>query len=72
MLTLVPLENVANQVVLMQALHNQHDRAVPFVVEPAQQRVVKPFVHRFTLGLGHGFRWFHRVINEDRASAAPG
>ena len=35
-------ENMADQIVLVQPLHDDDDGAMPLVVEPAVERVVKP------------------------------
>jgi hypothetical protein len=43
---------MADEVVLVQALHDNDDRAAPLVVEPAVQRVKKPVVGGFALCVG--------------------
>ena len=43
---------MADEVVSVQPLHDDDDAAVALVVEPAIERVVKPFVGRFPLRLG--------------------
>jgi len=45
-------ENVADEVVLVQPLHDDHDSAVALVVEAAVEGVVKPLVGRFPLRHG--------------------
>src|SRR6516162_10217792 len=40
-------ENVTDEIVLMQALHDNNDAASGFIVEPTEQRMIIPFVDRF-------------------------
>src|SRR5262249_61973819 len=45
-------ENVADEVVLVQPLHDDDDRTLPLVIEAAVEGVVKPLVGRFPLRHG--------------------
>src|SRR5207248_5731791 len=42
------LQDMTDQVVLMQPLHNDDDAAPRLVIEPAEERVVVPFIDRVT------------------------
>ena len=65
-------EHMTGQIVLMQALHDQHDRAVQLVVKSAVERVVVPVVDHFALALRLGVQRLDRVVDDDRVGAAPG
>jgi hypothetical protein len=56
-------EHVADEVVLVQALHDDHDCAAPLVVEPTVQRVGEPVVGRFALCVGKRLVRLQRVID---------
>ena len=45
-------EHMANEIVLVQSLHNDDQGAGTFVVEPAVERVAEPIVGRLPLGVG--------------------
>jgi hypothetical protein len=46
------LEDVANQIVLVQPLHNDHNGAVTLVVEPAVEGMVVPLIGGLPLRVG--------------------
>ena len=48
-------EHMANEIILVQPLHDDDDGAVALVVEPAVEGVVKPVVGRLPLGVGERF-----------------
>jgi hypothetical protein len=48
-------QHVAREIVLVQPVHDQHDRPRELVVEPAVKRVVVPFIGRLPLGLRQCF-----------------
>jgi hypothetical protein len=62
---------VAGEVVLVQAVHDQHDRTRALVVEAAVKRMVEPFVRRPALGLGQRLLGLQRVVDDDQIGAAP-
>jgi hypothetical protein len=45
-------EDMADQVILVEALHNSNDAALLLVVQPAKQSVIEPGVYRISLRLG--------------------
>jgi hypothetical protein len=45
-------QDVADEVVLVQPLHDDDDGAISLVVEPAIKRVIEPFVGRLPLRVG--------------------
>jgi len=64
-------ENVADEVVLVQPLHDDDDRATAFVVEPAVEGVEKPLVAGLPQRLGERLLGFQRVIDQNEVGAAP-
>src|SRR5208282_2594883 len=44
------LQDVSDQVVFMEALRNKNDAALALVIQPAEDRVVEPFVDRLAPG----------------------
>ena len=44
-------QHMADQIILVRPVHDQHDRTLLLVVEPAVEGVVEPFVDRLPLGL---------------------
>ena len=66
------LEHVADQIVLVQPLHDDDDGSPAFVVEPAVEGVIEPLVGSLSPRLGERFLRLQRVIDQDDVSAAPG
>jgi hypothetical protein len=60
------------QVIHMDALHDDDDRAGAFVVEAGQQGVLEPFVGRIALGLRRGVVGLQRIVDNDQVAAAAG
>ena len=63
------LEHVADEIVYVKALHDQHDRILGLAVEARRERRVVPLVHRGTLRLGHRFCRLQRVVDDDEIAA---
>jgi len=63
---------MAGEVVLVQAMHDQHDGTPELVVEPAVEGVVVPFVRRLALGLRQGFLGLQRIVDDDQVGTPPG
>jgi hypothetical protein len=63
---------VANQVVLVQALHDQDDAALFLIVESAIQRFAVPFVNRFSLAIRRCFIRLEGVVDDNHVGAAAG
>ena len=66
------LQYVAGEVILVQAVHDQHDGAAELVVEAAVEGVVVPFVRRLALGLRQGLLGLERVVDDDDVGTPPG
>ena len=64
--------HVARKIVLVQPVHDQHDRTRELVVEPAVEGVVVPLVGGLALGLRQGFLGFERVVDDDDVGTPPG
>src|SRR5271170_7474554 len=45
-------ENMADEIVLMQSLHDDYDAAVPFIVEATVQTVCEPLIDGLSLRIG--------------------
>src|SRR5207302_3289378 len=58
-------EHVADEVVLVQPLHDEDDRAVPLVVEPAVQGVDEPLVAGLPQRLGERLLRLQGIIDQD-------
>jgi len=65
-------EDVANQIILMQALHDDDDGAAALVVLAAIEGVVEPIVGGLPLGVGERFLRLQRIIDQDDVGAPPG
>ena len=65
-------EDVADEVVLMEPLHNQEDGAGALVVEPAVEGVDEPLVAGLPLRLGERLFGLQRIIDRDDVGAASG
>ncbi len=63
---------MAGQIILVQAVHDQPDRAGELVVEPAVEGVVEPFVCRLALGLRQRLLGLQRVVDDDHVRTPPG
>jgi hypothetical protein len=63
---------VADEVVLMQTLHDDDDAAGAFVVEAGEQRVVVPFVDRLSTDLGERLIRLQRAVDHDDVSTVTG
>ncbi len=64
------LQNAPGQVVLVQALHDDDDRALGLVVEAGIERAVEPVVGRPTPACGHRVRGFQRIVDQDQLGLA--
>jgi len=65
-------QHVAREVVLVQSVHDQHDRTRELVVEPAVEGMVVPFIGRLPLGLRQRLLGLQRVVDDDDVGTAPG
>jgi hypothetical protein len=63
---------MAGEVVLVRAVHDQHDRTGELVVEPATEGVVVPLVGRLPLDLRQGLLGLQRIVDDDDVGTAPG
>ncbi len=66
------LEHVADQVVLVQPLHDDDDGSPAFVVEPAVEGVGVPIIGGIPSRLGERLLRLQRVIDQNQVGAAPG
>ena len=64
-------EHVADEVVLVQALHDDDDAATAFVVEPAVESVEVPFVGGVAPRIGERLLWFGGVVDQHEIGTAP-
>jgi hypothetical protein len=55
----------------VQAVHDQHDGAGEFIVEPAVKGLVVPFVGRPALRLRQGFLGLQRIVDDDDDVGTP-
>ena len=62
----------AGQVIHMDALHDDDDRARALVVEARQQRVLEPFIGGVALGLGIGVVGLEGIVDDDDVAASTG
>ena len=58
-------EDMADEVVLVQPLHDNDDRAVPLVVEAAVKGVIVPCIGTVSLRCGERLVGLQRVIDDD-------
>src|ERR1700746_4141519 len=65
-------KDVTDQVVFVQPLHDDHDRAMALVVEPAVKGVVVPFVAGFALRVGERLLRLQRIVDQNDVGAASG
>ena len=66
------LPYVTDQVILVQALHNNNDAPGSLVVNPAVKSVVVPLVHRRALRFRKGLIGLERVIDDDKICTSAG
>ena len=59
------LEHVTHEIVFMEALHDEDDTALFFVVEPAEKGVVVPVVDAAALAFGERLVGFQGIIDGD-------
>ena len=65
-------EDVADQVVFVQPLHDDDDGATALVVLPAVEGVVEPFVGGLPLRLGERLLRLQRIVDQDDVGPASG
>jgi hypothetical protein len=65
-------EDVANEVVLVQALHNDNDRTSALVIESAIECVGEPLVAGLPQCLGERLLRLQRIVDYDDVSTASG
>jgi hypothetical protein len=65
-------QDMAYEIVLVQALHDDHDRAPPLVIEAGIERAVKPFVSGDATGFQRGVAGLERIVDDDEIRAAAG
>ncbi len=65
-------EHVADQVVLVQPLHDDDNRAAAFVVEPAVEGVEIPLVGGVAPRIGERLFRFGGVVDQNEIGTAPG
>ena len=63
-------QKVAGQILGMQSLHDDNDRASLLVVEPRKERSREPGVHPLATGLGVSLRGAQRIIDNDDVAAS--
>ena len=64
-------EQVTDQVVLVQPLHDQHDGTFLLVVQPGGDRVVVAAVGLAPLALGEGRLRLLRIVDDDEIGTSP-
>lgn len=64
--------DMADEIVLVQALHDDDDHALRLVVEARVQGAVKPLIGRLALNVGNGFVGLERIVDNDQIGAATG
>ena len=63
---------VADQIVLVQPVHDHHDRTLLLVVEATVEGMVEPLVGRPPLALRQGLLGLQRIVDDDQVGTAPG
>jgi hypothetical protein len=63
-------EDVADQVIFVQPLHDDDDGAMPLVVEPAVEGVVEPIIGGLPLRLGERLLRLQRIVDQNDVGAA--
>src|ERR1700690_921683 len=56
---------MADQIVLVESLHNDDDDAVLFTIQSAHERVVIPFVNARSPSFGKSIIWFKWIIENN-------
>jgi hypothetical protein len=64
------LQHMSDEIVLVQALHDDHDDAPGLVVEAGIEGSVEPFVGRRSAAFRHGVARFHRIVDQDQIRPA--
>jgi hypothetical protein len=62
----------AGQIIHVNPLHDDHDRAGALVVEAREQRIRKPLICRGPLCFRKGVVRFQRIVDDDDVAPAPG
>jgi hypothetical protein len=63
---------MADEIVLMQALHDEDNPAVLLVVEAAIERIVIPLIDLVSLSLGNGLVRLEGIVDDEQVGAAAG
>ncbi len=63
---------MTDQIVFVQALHDDDNGPVSLVVLPAVEGVVEPVIGGLPLGIGQCLLRFERIIDQYQVGAAPG
>ena len=71
-LPLLLAEDVTDEVVFVEPLHDDDDGAMPLVVEPAIESVVVPFIGGLPLRFGERLFRLQRIVDHDDVGAASG
>ena len=64
------LQDMADEIVFVQPLHDDDDRALGLVVEARIERAVEPFVGGGSAALRHGVARLQRIVDDDEVGAA--
>jgi len=64
-------QHVADQIVLVQPVHDQHDRSLLLVIQAAVERMVKPFVGALPVRFRQGLLGFQWIIDDDDVGTRP-
>jgi hypothetical protein len=62
----------AGQIIRMEPLHNDDDRAGAFVIETGQQGVLEPFIAGVALGVGMSVVGLERIVDDDQVASTSG
>jgi len=63
---------MANEVILVQPLHDDDDAASPLVVETGEEGIVVPVVDRLSANFGESLVRLQRIVDDDDVGAAAG
>ncbi len=63
---------MTDQIIQMQALHDNDDAAGRLAVQAAEQGMVEPVVGIVALGFRQGFIRFQRIVDDDKVATATG
>ena len=64
------LQEMPDEIVGMEPLHDHHDGVLRLVVEPGEQGVAVPLLVSFTCRLRAGILRLHGIVNDDQVAAA--